>query len=157
MERTNKMFSDKTSKLPANFFTLHEGDLKHTFVFGPTRGGMSRAFNPFSNAKEDVDSTMALLVQMHGGQVGEGVEAKAREVLVAESINNSDLCLLNIVEAFERFPELQEFAGRLRQYGLPGAFGRYFNQDEGRQLHIEDVAELMLTDEEVSRIKLKQN
>lgn len=148
---------DKSDKLPANFFTLHEGDLKHTFVIGSTRDGMSNIFNPFSHTQEDVDSTMTLLVQMSGEQVGECVEAKAREVLLAESANKSDLCLLDIVEAFERIPELQEFAGRLRHYALPGAFGKYCGPDDERRLHLEDVAELRLTDEDVARIKLKQD
>lgn len=139
------MLSDKTSNLPANFFTFHKGALNHTVVIGPPRVGMSNTFNPFSNTKEDVDFTIALLVQIFGGQVGESVEAKAREVLVAESANKNDLCLLDIVEAFERVPELQEFARRLRHYALPGAFGKYFNPDEGRRLlHIEDMGRSFL-------------
>lgn len=62
---------------------------------------------------------MNLLVQIYGGQVGECVKAKAREVLLAESANKRDLCLLDIVEAFERAPELHELARRLRHYALP--------------------------------------
>lgn len=147
------MLLDKSSKLPADFFTLHKDDLKHTLIIGPTRVGMSNIFNPFSHTKEDVDFSMKLLVQIYGGQLGECVEAKAREVLLVEATNKSDLCLLDIVEAFERVPVLQEFAGRLRHYALPGAFGKYFNPEGERHLSVEDVAELRLTGEDVSRIR----
>lgn len=113
------MLLDKSGKLPANFLTIHKSDLKHTLIIGSTRDGMSNPFNSLSNTKGGVDSTMALLVQMSGGQVEECVETKAREVLLAESANKANLSLLDIVEAFEQVPVLQKFAGRLRHYTLP--------------------------------------
>ena len=102
------MLSDKTSNLPANFFTFHKGALNHTVVIGPPRVGMSNTFNPFSNTKEDVDFTIALLVQIFGGQVGESVEATAREVLVAASANKNDTCMLAPVADSVRGPVMQD-------------------------------------------------
>lgn len=49
------MLLDKSSKLPADFFTPHKDDLKHTFVIGPTRLGMS------DFAKAEVEQTQRLL------------------------------------------------------------------------------------------------
>lgn len=69
------MLMDKSSKLPADFFMFHEGDLKHHFVIGPTGRCMSAMIfsgapdsgkvKPMSIFDSDYD-TVAICIAEHG-------------------------------------------------------------------------------------------
>ncbi len=88
------------------------------------------ALNPLRNAKDNIGFVMDFLVQVAGGVVAEEIKARAREVLLPLAETTSDLSIVSAVEAFEKVPELREFAGQLRRSALPGEFGTYFNPDE---------------------------
>ena len=88
------------------------------------------ALNPLRNAKDNIGFVMDFLVQGAGGVVAEEIKARAREVLLPLAETTSDLSIVSAVEAFEKVPELREFAGQLRRSALPGEFGTYFNPDE---------------------------
>ncbi len=88
------------------------------------------ALNPLQNVKGNIDFVISFLVLVAGGVVTEKVKTTARNVLQPLVETQSDLSIVSTVEAFERVPDLQEFAAQLRKAMLPGEFVKYFNPDE---------------------------
>lgn len=89
----------------------------------------SAKFNPVKGLKEDTDFVIYLLVQIVGEDVAESVRSKAREVAIEQANTNPEVTMLDLVDAFDQVPELQNFSAALRKATLPAPFGKYFSED----------------------------
>lgn len=96
-----------------------------SFNIDPTAEAVS--LNPVRTLKDEPDFVIDLLVQTAGGEVAEGVKAKAKEVALAVAGVKVNVHLLDLVEAFDQVPELKAFAARLRKVALPGAYAKNFD------------------------------
>lgn len=112
----NKMLLDKSSKLPTNFFTPHEGDLKHSFVIGPT--GLGMTMNPIATIGADPYHALYLLQLATQYELGVAREELAKTValrVAAEKEPN----VRDLVEAWKAEPSLVEFANAVAKTMLP--------------------------------------
>jgi len=113
----------KKEDKPRNF-EFQQGDLGHKLIIGPTGTGMSTRFNPIGMVKDDPEFVISLLERMAAHEINEEIRAKAKEIFMAEADVKDDLNLLDVLNAFDRVPELKLFAAKLRKFALPGAFGK---------------------------------
>lgn len=89
------------------------------------------AINPLKAAKDDIGFVTEFLVLAAGSVVTEEVKAKVGDMLKTLAETTPDLSMVVAIEAFERVPDLREFAAQLRSAALPGTgYKKIFDKSE---------------------------
>lgn len=87
------------------------------------------AINPLKCTKENLGFVTEFLVLAAGSVVPEDVKAKIGGVLKTLAETTPDLSMVVAIEAFERDPDLREFAVQLRAAALSGTgYGKFFDK-----------------------------
>lgn len=92
-------------------------------VLFPT--SVSIQMNLLKNAADNIDFTVMFLVAASGIAVPAEVQEKGREVVAAYA-NKGEITLFEVVDAFDRVPQLREWAAGLRKAALRGDSAQRF-------------------------------